>query len=70
MMRSLTDLSTISQGSHHICLESSVEYVARHLFRALREFDALDVDVILIESVPLVGLGAAIMDRLQKAVLK
>ena len=51
----------------HIRLESSLEQVARHLFRALREFDSLDVDVILIESVPLEGLGAAIMDRLQKA---
>jgi L-threonylcarbamoyladenylate synthase len=64
------NLEEIEQTSSHIRLESSLEHVARHLFRALREFDDLDVDVILIESVPLEGLGAAIMDRLQKAALQ
>ena len=40
---------------------------AANLFRYLRELDALDVDLIVAERVPLEGLGAAILDRLQRA---
>jgi L-threonylcarbamoyladenylate synthase len=40
---------------------------AANLFRYLRELDALDVDLIVAERVPLEGLGAAISDRLQRA---
>jgi len=40
---------------------------AANLFRYLREFDALDVDLIVAERVPDHGLGAAIMDRLRRA---
>jgi L-threonylcarbamoyladenylate synthase len=40
---------------------------AANLFRYLRELDALDVDLIVAERVPDQGLGAAIMDRLQRA---
>jgi L-threonylcarbamoyladenylate synthase len=40
---------------------------AANLFRDLRELDALDVDLIVAEQVPDRGLGAAIMDRLQRA---
>jgi L-threonylcarbamoyladenylate synthase len=40
---------------------------AANLFRHLRELDALGVDLIVVERVPLQGLGAAIMDRLQRA---
>jgi L-threonylcarbamoyladenylate synthase len=42
---------------------------ASNLFRFLRELDALDLDLDLIvaERVPEVGLGAAIMDRLRRA---
>jgi L-threonylcarbamoyladenylate synthase len=40
---------------------------AANLFRRLRELDQSDLDLIVAEQVPLRGLGAAIMDRLQRA---
>ncbi len=41
--------------------------VAASLFGLLREVDALGVDVIIAEGVPLEGLGLAVMNRLRKA---
>ena len=61
------NLREIEATSTHITLESSVEYFARNLFRAIRELDRMEVDVMLIESVDETGLGAAVMDRLRKA---
>ena len=40
---------------------------AANLFCYLRELDQSDLDLIVAERVPLRGLGAAIMDRLQRA---
>jgi L-threonylcarbamoyladenylate synthase len=40
---------------------------AANLFRYLRELDALDIDLIAAERIPPQGLGAAILDRLQRA---
>jgi L-threonylcarbamoyladenylate synthase len=40
---------------------------AANLFRYLRELDALGLDLIVAERVPTEGLGAAIMDRLERA---
>jgi L-threonylcarbamoyladenylate synthase len=40
---------------------------AANLFRYLRELDALGLDLIVAERVPHWGLGAAIMDRLERA---
>jgi len=40
---------------------------AANLFRYLRELDQSDLDLIVVERVPLHGLGAAIMDRLRRA---
>jgi L-threonylcarbamoyladenylate synthase len=40
---------------------------AANLFRYLRELDALGLDLIVAERVPFRGLGAAIMDRLERA---
>jgi L-threonylcarbamoyladenylate synthase len=44
-----------------------VREAAANFFRYLRELDALALDLIVAERVPLHGLGAAIMDRLQRA---
>lgn len=44
-----------------------LEEAARNLFSALRKMDDLDVDVILAEPVPNIGLGKAINDRLKRA---
>jgi L-threonylcarbamoyladenylate synthase len=40
---------------------------AANLFRSLRELDDLDLDLIVAERVPVQGLGAAILDRLERA---
>jgi len=40
---------------------------ARNLFKMLREFDEEKVDIIIAESVPIEGLGLAVMNRLRKA---
>jgi L-threonylcarbamoyladenylate synthase len=40
---------------------------AANLFRHVRELDALGLDLIVAERVPSRGLGAAIMDRLERA---
>ncbi len=40
---------------------------AANLFSAIRRLDALDLDLILAESIPEIGLGRAIMDRLRRA---
>ena len=40
---------------------------AANLFRCLRELDELDLDLIVAERVPSQALGAAIMDRLERA---
>ena len=40
---------------------------AANLFAAIRRLDALNLDLILAETVPEIGLGRAIMDRLRRA---
>jgi len=45
----------------------NVDEAAQRLFSALRELDKTDVDFILAEEVPDVGLGRAINDRLRRA---
>ncbi len=37
------------------------------LFKALRDFDELGVDIILAEGIEAVGVGEAVMNRLRKA---
>jgi L-threonylcarbamoyladenylate synthase len=49
--------------SHH----GDLREAAANLFRYLRELDALGLDLIVAERVPSRGLGAAIMDRLERA---
>ncbi|MCL2204496.1 MAG: L-threonylcarbamoyladenylate synthase [Defluviitaleaceae bacterium] len=41
--------------------------IAKNLYANLRKFDELGVDIILAEALPETGLGAAIMDRMNKA---
>jgi L-threonylcarbamoyladenylate synthase len=43
---------------------------AANLFSAIRRLDALHLDLILAETVPEIGLGRAIMDRLRRATSK
>ncbi len=57
------------QQSHQCVLSrsGSLREAAQQLFTALRELDEKDVELILAERVPDVGLGRAINDRLQRA---
>ena len=55
---------------HHVEVLSKkgdLREAAANLFSAIRRLDALNLDLILAESVPEVGLGRAIMDRLRRA---
>lgn len=45
----------------------NLDEAARKLFSALRELDKLNVEIILTEEVPDIGLGRAINDRLRRA---
>ena len=45
----------------------SLETITNNLFRVLREFDEIGVDIILAEAIDRKGLGEAIMNRLLKA---
>jgi L-threonylcarbamoyladenylate synthase len=60
-------LSKLETGEFYRVLPSSIDFFARHLFRTLRELDAMRVDVIVIEGVHEEGLGATVMDRLRRA---
>jgi L-threonylcarbamoyladenylate synthase len=51
----------------HLSERQDVREAATNLFRYLRELDTLDLDLIVAERVPSQGLGAAIMDRLERA---
>jgi L-threonylcarbamoyladenylate synthase len=48
------------------CNQNPTE-AAANLFRYLRELDNLDLDLIVAETLPEEGLGAAINDRLRRA---
>jgi L-threonylcarbamoyladenylate synthase len=45
----------------------NLDTIAKKLFKELHEFNENHVDIILAESVPLDGIGLAVMNRLQKA---
>ena len=47
--------------------DGDLREAAANLFRYLRELDALGLDLIVAERIPLQGLGGAIMDRLERA---
>lgn len=50
-----------------IPLPAEARQVARALFHWLRELDDQGIDCVLIEGVPAIGVGRAIMDRLERA---
>lgn len=61
----LSHSSLITCGSRE-----NLAQVAEHLYGALREFKKAEIDVILCETFPDKGVGAAIMNRLSKAAVK
>ena len=54
-------------GIRNLSDRGDLREAAANLFRYLRELDALGLDLIVAERVPFQGLGAAIMDRLERA---
>lgn len=50
-----------------VVLPSQIEEYSRHLFASLRKLDSISADIILVETVPEIGLGVAVMDRLRRA---
>ncbi|SJZ48319.1 L-threonylcarbamoyladenylate synthase [Selenihalanaerobacter shriftii] len=46
---------------------SNLMEISSNIFRLLREFDEMEVDIILVEGLSTIGLGLAIMNRLRKA---
>ncbi|MBM4169740.1 MAG: threonylcarbamoyl-AMP synthase [Ignavibacteria bacterium] len=61
------DLATVESSQFFHVLPSDTEFLARYLYRSLRELDQMKADVILVEKVREEGLGATVMDRLRKA---
>jgi L-threonylcarbamoyladenylate synthase len=58
----------IEQGHQRVLSPTGdVIVAAQNLFSYLRELDQLNVEIILAEEVPDVGLGRAINDRLRRA---
>ena len=47
--------------------KGEIREAAANLFAAIRRLDALNLDLIVAESIPEIGLGRAIMDRLRRA---
>ena len=60
-------LSIRDIGKLSVLLSSNIDEFARLLFDTMRKLDELGVDVILVEEVPEIGLGVAVMDRLRRA---
>jgi L-threonylcarbamoyladenylate synthase len=50
--------------------EGDIREAAANLFAAIRRLDVLNLDLIVAESIPEIGLGRAIMDRLRRASTK
>lgn len=50
--------------------DGDLDEAAKHLFGAMRSMDTKNIDVILTEKFPEVGLGKAINDRLQRAAVR
>ncbi|HEY4612031.1 MAG TPA: L-threonylcarbamoyladenylate synthase [Bacteroidota bacterium] len=60
-------LANLERSEFVHALPNSFEIIARKLYSLLRSLDDAGVEVIVIEAVQDIGLGAAIMDRLRRA---
>lgn len=59
--------TSFAYRADEVVKSESLERVAQELYATLREFDKRKVTVIYVETVPLSGVGLAIMNRLEKA---
>lgn len=55
------------QNQKQLSLDSNLEEAASQLFKAMRDLDKLDIDIILTENFPDIEIGKAINDRLKRA---
>lgn len=53
-----------------LSVNSNLNEAASHLFSALRKLDSMNIDLIITEKFPELGIGRAINDRLQRAASK
>lgn len=63
-------LGTYGASGEVLSVSGDLQEAAKNLFAALRRLDTADIDLILTENVPNVGLGMAINDKLQRAATK
>jgi L-threonylcarbamoyladenylate synthase len=54
-------------GVHHLIFPNDANFYARYYFAALRDLDQQGADLIVVESIPETGLGAAVMDRIRRS---
>jgi L-threonylcarbamoyladenylate synthase len=66
---SFRPIETLAPSVLSVCLseEGNISEAAQHLFAALRALDNSESEVILAETLPEVGLGRAVNDRLRRA---
>jgi L-threonylcarbamoyladenylate synthase len=71
-MHSFSELLSCSEFSQRKSLSSNgdLNEICHNLFKTLREFDSLDLDAIYIEACERIGIGRAIMDRIDRASAK
>jgi L-threonylcarbamoyladenylate synthase len=62
--------STPAENNFYLSPEGDFREAASTLFKVMREMDALQFDLILAESLPDIGLGRAINDRLRRAAVR
>jgi L-threonylcarbamoyladenylate synthase len=61
------DNTNRARNSQSLSISGNLEEAARNLFSMLRNFDTMDVDIVIAKEVPDEGLGRAINDRLRRA---
>ena len=66
-IRVLGFLDTYGQEGFTLSKNGDLNEAARNLFKYLRELDGMDIDLIVSEYLPDIGLGRAINDRLRRA---
>jgi L-threonylcarbamoyladenylate synthase len=60
-------LSNLERSQFVRALPNSAELIAQQIYSLLREMDELGVQVVVVESIPETGIGAAVMNRLKRA---
>jgi L-threonylcarbamoyladenylate synthase len=54
-------------GVQHLLFPNDAQFYARYYFAALRDLDQQGADLIVVENIPELGLGEAVMDRIRRS---